>query len=249
MRTFDGRKISDEYLNKLLEYTKLIKNPYDIPVEFLILNSKKYSLSSPVIKCENCYIAAKVPRVKYCEEAFGYSFEKMVLYAWKLGIGTTWIGGTLNRPVFEKAANTSDGEYMMIVSPLGYPSDTRSEVDKKLRDSVKGDERFESSQIFFENDFKTPLKSTQDCLEAVRWAPSAANRQPWRIVKIGDNYHFYVAHTPGDNSCVGWDVQKIDVGIAICHFMSVKKGKFTTDDPEIESDEYIEYIATINVGE
>ena len=249
VRTFDGQKISTEDLNKLLKYTKLIKNPYDIPVKFLILDSKKYNLSSPVINGEDCYIAAKVPRVKYCEEAFGYSFEKMVLYAWKLGIGTTWIGGTLNRPVFEKAANTGDDEYMMIVSPLGYPSDTQSEVDKKLRDSIKGDERFESSQIFFENDFKTPLKSTQDCLEAVRWAPSAANRQPWRIVKINDNYHFYVAHTQGYNSGVAWDVQKIDVGIAICHFISVKKGKLTIDEPEIESDEYTEYIATINVEE
>lgn len=81
---------------------------------------------------EKIHIAAKVPKVKHCEEAFGYSFEKMVLYAWSLGIGTTWIGGTLNREVFEKAADTKDDEYMMIVSPLGYPSNSQSKVDLNL---------------------------------------------------------------------------------------------------------------------
>ncbi|MBQ5316871.1 MAG: hypothetical protein J6I96_04885 [Oscillospiraceae bacterium] len=37
----------------------------------------------------------KVPKAEHCAEAFGYSFEKMVLYAWPLGIGTTWIGAHL----------------------------------------------------------------------------------------------------------------------------------------------------------
>lgn len=27
----------------------------------------------------------------------GYSFEKLVLFAWSLGIGTVWIGGTMKR--------------------------------------------------------------------------------------------------------------------------------------------------------
>lgn len=245
VRTFDGRKVSDGEKKKILDYANQIKNPYDIPVKFIILDSEEYDLSSPVIEGEDCYIAAKVPKVKHCEEAFGYSFEKMVLYAWSLGIGTTWIGGTLNRPVFEKAADTKDDEYMMIVTPIGYPSDKPSKVDSKLRETVLGDERLPSSELFFENDFNKSLKTSEDCLEAVRWAPSAANRQPWRIVKEGDNYHFYLKHTKGYVSTVDWDVQKIDLGIAICHFLCVKGGNLKIEEPAIESDEYSEYIATI----
>ena len=56
------------------------------------MNSEEYGLSSPVIEGEEYYIIAKVPKAEHCEEAFGYSFEEMVLYAWSLGIGTTWIG-------------------------------------------------------------------------------------------------------------------------------------------------------------
>ncbi len=247
-RTFDGTKISENDLKDLCNYTKTISNPYNIPVEFILLDKDKYGLSSPVIEGEDIYIAAKVPKVEHCEEAFGYSFEKMVLYAWSLGIGTTWIGGTLNRELFEKAADTKDDEYMMIVSPLGYPSETHSKVDSKLREAVRGDERFDASQIFFEGDFSNPIKSSGDFLEAVRWAPSAANRQPWRIVKVGNSYHFYVRHTEGYISTVDWKVQKIDLGIAICHFLSVCEGEFTINNPEIAVDEYTEYIATIDVA-
>lgn len=136
---------------------------------------------------------------------------------------------------------------MMIVTPLGYPSETQSEVDSKLRQSVRGDERFPSSELFFEGDFSNSIESSEDCLEAVRWAPSAANRQPWRIVKVENSYHFYVRHTVGYVSIVDWEVQKIDLGIAICHFLSVCDGEFVICDPEIDSDEFTEYIATITV--
>ncbi len=135
----------------------------------------------------------------------------------------------------------------MIVTPLGYPSDERSKVDSKLREAVRGDERFEASMIFFEGDFTNPMDLADDLLEAVRWAPSTANRQPWRIVQDGDKYHFFEAHTPGYTSGVDWDVQKIDLGIAICHFLCVCDGEFAIDDPGIEVDEYTEYIATVKV--
>ena len=46
VRTFDGQKITDEDKEKLLNYTKTIENPYNIPVEFLILHSEKYNLCS-----------------------------------------------------------------------------------------------------------------------------------------------------------------------------------------------------------
>ena len=117
VRTFDGTEIPESELNKLCSYIETIENPYDVPVEFILLDAKKHDLSSPVIEGENIYIAAKVPNVEHCEEAFGYSFEKMVLYAWSLGIGTTWIGGTLNRQHFEEVAKTKENEFMMIVSP------------------------------------------------------------------------------------------------------------------------------------
>lgn len=245
-RTFDGRMVSDEDRERISSYAAAIRNPYGIPVEFVMLDAEEHGLSSPVIRGERLYIAAKVPRVDHCEEAYGYSFEMMVLYAWSLGVGTTWMGGTLNRELFEKAANTGGDEFMMIASPLGYPSPDRSDVDVRLRSKVRGDERLPASELFYENDFSSPLNSGEDWAEAVRWAPSAANLQPWRIVISGSVYHFYEKHCLGYTRQMGWDVQKIDLGIALCHFMKVAGGRLLIEDPGIAVEEDMEYIASVD---
>ena len=249
VRTFDGRKLSEEDRKALIDYAETITNPYGIPVTFVFLDAEEHGLSSPVIRGEHLYVAGKVPRMPHCEEAFGYSFEKLVLFAWSRGIGTTWIGGTMNRELFEKAAGTKDGELMPIVSPLGYPSEEKSDVDRKLRERVHGDERLDPAELFFEQDFSSPLEKEEyeDALEAVRWYPSAANMQPCRVVRNGNRYHFYERHMEGYRSNAGWDVQAIDMGIALCHFMCVAGGKFLIDDPGIEADENTDYIASVMI--
>ena len=87
VRTFDGKAVTENDIKKLTEYIKTITNPYDIPVEFVLLDAKEHGLSSPVIQRENLYVAGKVPLTEHCAEAFGYSFERLVLYTWSLGIG------------------------------------------------------------------------------------------------------------------------------------------------------------------
>lgn len=138
VRTFDGRELSAEGREKLQAYMTNIRNPYGIPVKYVWLDATEYGLSSPVIQGEHLYIAGKVRKGEHCEEAFGYFFEQLVLYAWLLGIGITWIGGTMNRELFEKAAKVQANELMPIVTPVGYPSGEKSEVDVKLRNHVHG---------------------------------------------------------------------------------------------------------------
>lgn len=249
IRTFDGRPLSEEDKKALSDYVGTIANPYGIPVSFVFLDAEEHGLSSPVINGEHLYVAGKVPKVPHCEEALGYSFEKLVLFAWSRGIGTTWIGGTMKRELFEKAAGTAENEFMLIVSPLGYPSQEKTEVDKKLRARVHGDARLDPAELFFEKDFTTPLRgdACTDILEAVRWYPSAANMQPCRVVKDGKVFHFYEKHFDGYQKSAAWDVQRIDMGIALCHFMSVTDGKFSIADPGISTDENTEYIASVTV--
>ena len=249
VRTFDGRELAAEDRERLCLYAESAGNPYGIPVSFVLLDAAEHGLSSPVIAGEHLYVAGKVPRVPHCEEAFGYSFEKLVLFAWSLGVGTTWIGGTMDRGLFERAAQTGESEAMMIVSPLGYPSTDRTVVDVKLRASIHGDERFSPAELFFDGSFSAPLEDAGalDLLEAVRWAPSAANLQPWRVVKDGTRFHFYERHTRGFRGGVAWDVQRIDLGIALCHFMETAGGTLLIDDPGIAVDKDVEYIATVAV--
>lgn len=49
------------------------------------------------------YIGAKMKYTPNLKESFGYAFEKPLLYAQSLGIGTICIGGTMDSGAFEKA--------------------------------------------------------------------------------------------------------------------------------------------------
>lgn len=249
VRTFDGKRISDDEVQKLADYCSTITNPFDIPVEFVLLDAEKHGLSSPVITGEHLYIAAKVPKVEHCAEAFGYAFEKMVLYAWSLGIGTTWIAGTMKRENFEKAAQLGGNEIMPCISPLGYPAKKKSVKELAMRTAIRADKRLAYKELFFENDFKTPLtisdEAAVNALEAVRLAPSAVNKQPWRIVKVGNVYHFYEHRSLSGNSDSVWDVQKVDMGIALCHFITFLGGSLSISDPNIEMPKDTEFIASV----
>ncbi|MBP1537814.1 MAG: nitroreductase family protein [Ruminococcus sp.] len=250
VRTFDGMIVSPKDREKLAGFIKTIDNPYGIPVRFVMLGAKKHGLSSPVIQGEHIYITGKVPLTEHCAEAFGYSFEKLVLYAWSLGIGTTWIGGTMKREVFEREAGLSDGEIMPCVSPLGYPAKKRSVKEIGMRTAIRADKRKKAEELFFENDFSTPLHTDDvtvlNALEAVRLAPSAVNKQPWRVVKCGNAYHFFEKKTL-DSGAVSWDVQKVDMGIALCHFMTVAGGALSIAKPDLTADKDTEYIATVTL--
>lgn len=253
VRTFSETVLSSEDIQKIIDFAERVKNPYKIPITWKILDASKDGLSSPVIVGANTYIAGKMSRVPHAEEAFGYAFEKIVLFAEDLGVGTTWIAGTMNRAAFEKAMEVTKDEILPCVSPLGYPAKKMSLRESMMRKGVKADSRFEFSKICFDGSFEKPL--TKDAagmlaniLEAVRLAPSAVNKQPWRIVLCGDKVHFYEKQSRGyiDGS---WDIQKIDMGIALSHFelVAVECGinpNFVIEDPKIQSNQDVHYIAS-----
>lgn len=253
VRTFDGRALDPDDAKRILEYAEKAENPYGLPIEWRLLDANQSGLSSPVIVGTDAYIAGKLKRVPHAEEAFGYAFEGVVLFAESIGVGTTWIAGTMNRSAFEKAMDLAEDEVMPCVSPLGYPAKKMSLRETVMRKGVKADVRYDFGEVFFDGEFGKPLTKESagdlaDALEAVRLAPSAVNKQPWRVVVRGDRVHFCEKHGKG-YSDGGWDIQKIDMGIALCHFELVAKecGKtvaFELADPGIETEENTEYIAT-----
>jgi hypothetical protein len=88
-------------------------------------------------------------------------------------------------------------------------------------------------------------------------APSATNKQPWRIVRRGDDWHFYLVRTKGYGKGSPWfkllriaDLQRVDLGIAMCHFELVAResgrdGLWVVEDPGLALPAPgIEYTAT-----
>lgn len=252
VRTYNGEGLRGEDRDKIETYLKTIENPFDIPVEFKILDAKEHGLSSPVVLGEKLYVGGKLPRVPYAEEAFGYAFEKFVLYAASLGVGTVWIAGTMKRGIFEKAMEIKEGEVMPAVSPIGYPAAEMSLRETIMRNKIKADERLPFETLFFNGSFSNPLTAAdarrfEEPLEMVRLAPSATNTQPWRIVVCGDMVHFYEKKSKGYAMHSLGDIQKVDLGIAMAHFELTAtengiKGKFIAADPGIDKKADTDYI-------
>lgn len=250
VRTFDAKPLSVEDRSALEAYTASPTNPFSVPVTFRLLDVKEYGLSSPVIVGADTYLAAKVEKAPNFEIAYGYSFERVCLYAMSRGIGTVMLAASLSRAAFERAMEVKDGEVMPVASPVGYPAEKKSIRESLMRKGLRADDRKPFGQLFFEGGFGRPLPQTNPwakALEMARWAPSAGNGQPWRAVVDGDGVHFYEAKSMKD-SPLG-DIQKVDVGIALAHFdMTLEedgvRGTYSFSDPGISAPENTHYIVT-----
>lgn len=255
VRTFDETPLKAEDAEAILAFAEKLENPYDIAIQWKLLDAKKQGLKSPVIVGTDTFIAGKMQRLPHAEEAFGYAFEKVVLFAQSLGVGTTWIAGTMDRPAFEKAMELKDGEVMPCVSPLGYAAKRMSVRETMMRKGIKADARLPFETLFCCGGFDTPLTQEaagklSEALEAVRLAPSAVNKQPWRLVVCDGKVHFYEKRSRGFGED-GWDIQKIDLGIALAHFELVAKESglspvLTLEDPGIAAEADTAYIASFS---
>ena len=125
----------------------------------------------------------------------GYSFEMLMLYAQSLGLGTVWVGGTMDRAAFERAMDLAENQRMPCMSPIGYPAQKMSVKESLMRKGVRADSRVPFASLFYDGGFDKPLTPEQagalaQPLELVRWAPSAVNKQPWRAVAVENAVHF-----------------------------------------------------------
>jgi len=228
VRTYDDRRIEIELMNKLNISIDLINQEVNEKMRFQIITNQDTNTQEPiklgtygVIKGTNTYIAGIIKQDGH-EVELGYQLEKLVLYATSLGLGTCWLGGTYNRKDFENYLSLVDKESLVILIAIGYKKDKLSMMDSAVRFVAKSNQRKPWEEIFFNESIEHALNKEllgdySTVLDLVRIAPSASNKQPWRIVKRDKYYDIYLCRTPG-YGIVGYDIQLNDIGIAKCHF-------------------------------
>jgi nitroreductase len=217
------------------------------------------------IKGATGFIAGAVQRAPKDLEDYGYLLEEVILYATTLGLGTCWLGGTFTRSTFvRRFGGLGRDETMPAVVSTGYPGDDGAE---RIRQREEGDRRLPAAELFFDGRWGEPLElegasagGYARALEAVRMGPSATNKQPWRVVRGGD-WHFYLRRTKGyGKGSLAFkalriaDLQRVDMGIALCHFELVAReagldGHWVVDDPVLEVPDGVEYTATWRVAD
>jgi len=194
-------------------------------------------------------------------EDYGYLMELIILHATDLGLGTCWLGGSFTKSSFAAKISAGDDEVVPAVAAVGYTAERPRAVDSLVRRTVGSDRRLPWQDLFFKGSFSTPLSREEAgeyavSLEMLRLGPSASNKQPWRVVKADDTWHFFLARTRGYGQGIlmrNWtrgDMQRLDMGIAMCHFEHTARefeleGRWVVDQPEISRpDELTEYTAS-----
>jgi hypothetical protein len=186
-------------------------------------------------------------------EDFGYQMEVIVLKAAGLGLMTCWLGGFFTRSGFAKKIAAGKGEIIPAVCSIGEPIQPFTAIQIEARRS-----RLNWDALFFEKEFGNPLSFENAGayslpLEMLRLAPSAQNKQPWRVIRQDDKWHFYLQRSRGYREMLLTpltgivDLQRLDMGIAMAHFELAAKeaglsGSWLVSDPDLKKpDNLTEY--------
>jgi hypothetical protein len=236
VRTYSLKTIPGDLKDRIQKTFDKISGPFDIRLRFKWLDipdlqdDEKITFGTyGVVLGATNYIAGAVKKGNYALEQIGYGLESLILTITSLGLSTCWMGGTFSRSQFARAMHLTNDEWLPAITPVGYPSWARGPIDVLFK-PIPGRIRFPWHKIFFFENLQTPLTqaSAGDYavpLEMLRIAPSAANRQPWRIIKQGNQFHFLLAHSLGYETRYDFDIQKIDLGIAMFHFEATAREK------------------------
>lgn len=99
----------------------------------------------------------------------GISGQAFVLEAAQLGIGSCWVSGNYRRGAAR--AHCREEEQVLAVIPFGQPADPQGALKRRRRDLG----------ALCQDDPAAWPHWAYKAAEAVRQAPSAMNRQPWRL--------------------------------------------------------------------
>ena len=244
VRTYDGQLLK-EGDQRLLEALLVdVSNPFGAQMRFELLSvdTTERIGTYGFLRGIKQYIAGCVKQGSMDLEGYGFALERIVLQATASGLGTCWLG-MFKRGPFGEALQPQD-ELMPAVAAVGYGAEKRSLMDRAMASSAGARTRKPFETLFFEEDFSTPMDASgalRECLEMVRIAPSASNKQPWRAVRRGETVHFYLAETKGyvGNRLPGGPLQRVDMGIAACHMEMAAQafglsGGFAVSDPKLD---------------
>lgn len=260
-RGYDSRALSDKDRESLMGFYKSLTNPFGLDVRLQYI-SKEYKEGDVklgtygTIKGAKDFLAVTVKDVPFAMEAVGYQFENLVLYATKMGLGTVWLAGTFNRKDFERVMKLAQDDLFPCISPIGYPLEKQSLLEKFTRTALSSSKRKSWDRIFFEHDFENKLDENaagpyKNALEMLRLAPSSTNCQPWAVVKEGDKFHFFNQYKKNTNEFI-IKIRRVDFGIGLAHFHQTAlgeglNGNFTMEEIKFIIPEDMNYVLTYNV--
>lgn len=226
-RSFSGEKMSKaeaEELSAML--ASLSGAPFGHAVRLALResgeNGKPVKLGTyGLISGASAFIVPAVFPGPGAMEDVGYIVEKAVLEATAKGWASCWIGGVFSRGKAAEVVGLRAGELVPAVIALGRPAERRSLADRLVTGAAKSRSRKPLDQILFSPNGATFAEPWLSAARALRDAPSASNKQPWRLVGVParDEWVIFLDEDRVYNNSLGEaHLQNLDIGIGMRHF-------------------------------
>ncbi|HNX73650.1 MAG TPA: nitroreductase family protein [Spirochaetales bacterium] len=186
-------------------------------------------------------------------EDVGWTVEKLVLELTARGYATCWIGGVFSRSRAAEVVQAKEDELVPAIIAFGWPADRRKLADRVVTASARARSRKPIEEIAFDlaadhsydassgllrgvpgGRFDEPWLAV---LRAVQEAPSASNKQPWRLVRIPSGKALGIEPFAAEwmlfldedkiynNGTREVHLQNLDLGIAMRHFQIAAEEK------------------------
>jgi hypothetical protein len=152
-------------------------------------------------------------RADFADQHVGYTAEGVVLEAAARGLATCWIGGFFSPKRVAQLVDLGPGERAYAVSPLGYAMPDYSSAERALSSLSGSRHRKRVTEIAPGIEHGRWPAWAAAAVETARVAPSALNRQPWRLrfedggLVLAKDSAFETPRT----------TKRLDIGIAMLH--------------------------------
>jgi nitroreductase len=199
IRQYDLTPLDEHKLAEIMSHTSALKPLFnDIKIEIKLLSQEDVK---GLFKAKAPHYFAVFSEAKdgYLTNV-GFTLQQMDLFFSANGIGSCWQG--MPKPA-KKILNSSKLEFVILLA-FGKPK------ERLHRESVSEFKRKPLGEI-------TDIKGADEFLEPARLAPSAMNRQQWFFTGNASTVHAYCAKSSFLTAFMLEKMDKISMGIAICH--------------------------------
>lgn len=181
VRTYRMEPLKEEFLRHLNLLFKRLQPLYpEIAVDFLIVDNiggtaglkGRFRLEAPYY-----ILLSSELKTGYLENA-GYLMQQIALYLTEKGIGSCFQGSLKPGIVLKSKLN---GDYCLGLAFGSY----HKETDRDKKRTKRLDEK---QMVVYKEEVPDSIRRI---VRAARWAPSAYNKQPWRLVAYANRIHVF----------------------------------------------------------
>lgn len=159
-------------------------------------------------------------------QTVGYTGEALMLEATARGLDTCWVGGMFSSVHAARAAGASPGERVFGVSPVGHAHEAVTLKERVLFKGGRPQRRMSVEEIAPGS--RSWPEWARAAAEAVVPAPSAMNRQPWRL--RFEDAALVISFDGADTPRIS---KRLDCGIAMLHAELAAAVRGVTGDWEL----------------